>query len=81
MMLASYLSLGEASTLKGPTLLTKLLRVTSHLNGRAYAAAAQAGTALRTITVLQAYQADLRKYLNRGQGLPPEAVAEMEALA
>lgn len=42
-MLDSYLSLGEASTLKAPTLPTKPLDVTSHLNCRAYTAAGQAG--------------------------------------
>lgn len=48
-MLASYLSLGEASMLKTPTLPTKLLCVTSHLNGRVYAAACQTRAVLHTM--------------------------------
>lgn len=76
-MLASQLLLGEASTLKAPPLPTKPLHEMSHLNGRAYAAAGQTGTALHAITVLQAYQADLLKNLDQGQGLSPEAVAEL----
>ncbi len=47
------------------------------MNGRAYAAAGQAGAALHTMSVLQAYQADLLKDLDQGQGLPPEAVTEL----
>ncbi len=43
----------------------------------AYAAAGQAGAALHTMSVLQAYQADLLKVLDQGKGLPPEAVTEL----
>ncbi len=75
--LASYLSRGVASTLKAPALPSKALKDTSRLNGRAYAAAGQAGAALHTMSVLQAYQADLLKDLDQGQGLPPEAVTEL----
>ncbi len=53
--LASYLSAGVMSTLKAPALPSKLLRETSRLNGRAYVAAGQAGAALHTMSVLQAY--------------------------
>lgn len=70
--LGSSLSLGEA-----PTLPTKPLRETPRLNGRAYASAGQAGAALRTVAVLQAYQADLLKDLDQGQGLLSEPVAEL----
>lgn len=52
--LASYISVGEASTLKTASLPTKPLRVTSRLNCRAYAAAHQAGTALHKMALLQA---------------------------
>ncbi|XP_048037438.1 DLA class I histocompatibility antigen, A9/A9 alpha chain-like [Megalobrama amblycephala] len=40
----------------------------------AHVAAGQAGAALHTMAVLQAYQADLLKDLDQGQGLSPEAV-------
>ncbi|KAL0188425.1 hypothetical protein M9458_015524, partial [Cirrhinus mrigala] len=45
---------------------------TSRLNGKAYPAAGQAVGALHTMVVLQAYQADLLKDLDKGQGLSPE---------
>ncbi len=48
-MLVSYLSAGVMSTLKAPALPSKPLRETSRLNGRAYAAASQAGAALHTM--------------------------------
>ncbi len=75
--LASYLLAGVTSTLKAPALPSKPLRETSHLNGRAYAAAGQAGAALHTMSVLQAYQADLLRDLDQGQGISPEGVAEL----
>ncbi|KAL0195685.1 hypothetical protein M9458_009257, partial [Cirrhinus mrigala] len=75
--LASYLSLGEASSLKAPSLPTEPLQRTSSLNGRAYAAAGQAVASLHTMAVLQAYQADLLKDLDKGQGLSPDEVAEL----
>ncbi len=67
-LLASYLSRGVTSTLKAPALPSKPLKDTSLLNGRAYAAAGQAGAAMHTMSVLQAYQADLLKDLDQGQG-------------
>ncbi|KAL0194767.1 hypothetical protein M9458_008339, partial [Cirrhinus mrigala] len=75
--LASYLSLGKAASLKTPSLPSIPLQVTSRLNGRAYAAAGQAVGALHTMAVLQAYQADLLKDLDKGQGLSPDEVAEL----
>ncbi|KAI2646248.1 Lamina-associated polypeptide 2, isoform alpha [Labeo rohita] len=75
--LANYLSLGEASSLKAPSLPTKPLQRTSCLNGRAYVAAGQAVASLHTMAVLQAYQADLLKDLDKGQGLSPDEVAEL----
>ncbi|XP_048039521.1 uncharacterized protein LOC125264325 [Megalobrama amblycephala] len=74
---ANYLVTGSAPTLKAPFLPSKPLKMTSRLNGRAYAAAGQAGAALHTMAVLQAYQADLLKDLDQGQGLSPDAVAEL----
>ncbi|KAL0181298.1 hypothetical protein M9458_023704, partial [Cirrhinus mrigala] len=64
--LASYLSPGAASSLKAPTLPSKPLRTTSALVGKGYTAAGQAGACLHTMSVLQAYQADLLKRASRG---------------
>ncbi len=75
--LASYLSVGETSSLKAPSLPSKHLQETSCLNGRAYSAAGQAVASLHTMAVLQAYQADLLKDLDKGQGLSPDEVAEL----
>ncbi|KAL0162279.1 hypothetical protein M9458_041675, partial [Cirrhinus mrigala] len=65
-MLASYLSMGETSSLKTPSLPSKLLQVISRLNNEAYAAAGQ-----------DAYQADLLKDLDKDQVLSPKEVAEL----
>ncbi len=75
--LASYLSIGDTASLKVPSLPFKPLQDTSRLNGRAYAAAGQAVASLHTMAVLQAYQADLLKDLDNGQGLSPDEVAEL----
>lgn len=63
--------------LKTPTLQSKPLRVTSKLNGRAYAAAGQAGGAFHSVPVLKAYQANLLKDLDVSKGLAPEAVTDL----
>ncbi len=75
--LVSYLSMGETASLKVPSLPSMPLQATSRLNGRAYAAAGQAVASLHTMAVLQAYQADLLKDLDNGQGLSPDEVAEL----
>ncbi len=75
--LASYLSMGETSSLKFPSLPSEPLQDTSRLNGKAYAAAGQAVASLHTMAVLQAYQADLLKDLDNSQGLSPDEVAEL----
>ncbi len=75
--LASYLSMGETPSLKVPFLPSMPLQATSRLNGRAYAAAGQAVASLHTMAVLQAYQADLLKDLDSGQGFSPDEVAEL----
>ncbi len=75
--LASYLSMGKTASLKFPSLPSKPLQDTSRLNGKAYAAAGQAVASLHTMAVLQAYQADLLKDLDNGQGLSPDEVAEL----
>ncbi len=72
--LASYLSMGDTASLKVPSLPFKSLQDTSRLNGRAYAAAGQAAALLHTMAVLQAYQVDLLKDLDDGQGLSPVEV-------
>ncbi len=59
--LASYLSVGETSSLQAPSLPSKPLQK--------YAAAGQAVTSLHTMVVLQA---DLLKDLDKGQGLSPD---------
>ncbi len=71
--LASYLSAGG----KALALPSKPLRETSCLIGWPYAEAGQAGAALHTMSVLQAYQAELLRDLDQGQGLSPEAVADL----
>ncbi len=78
--LASYLSMGDTASLKVPSLPLKPIQDTSRLNGRAYTAAGQAVASLHTMAVLQAYQAyqaDLLKDLDNGQGLSPDEVAEL----
>ncbi len=75
--LASYLSMGETSSLKVPSLPSKPLQDTSCINGKAYAAAGQAVASLHTMAVLQAYQADLLKDLDKCQALSLDKVAEL----
>ncbi|KAL0188890.1 hypothetical protein M9458_015989, partial [Cirrhinus mrigala] len=77
--LACYLSSGETSSLKAPSLPSKpqVCQDTSHFNGGAYAAAGQAVASLHIVAVLQAYQADLLKDLNKGKSLSPDEVAEL----
>ncbi len=75
--LASYVSVGGPSSLKAPSLPSKPLQETSPLNGRAYAAADQAVALLHSMAVLQVYQADLLKDLDKCQKLSPDEVAEL----
>ncbi len=75
--LAGYLSPGSSSSLKKATLPTKPCRVTSSLVGKAFQAAGQAGAALHTMAVLQAYQADLLKDLSTGGSIDEEAFLEL----
>lgn len=58
---AGYLSMGEAPALKDPSLPTKPLRVTSRLNGRAYAAAGQAAMAVTRDRALPEAVEELRR--------------------
>ncbi|KAF4100711.1 hypothetical protein G5714_018907 [Onychostoma macrolepis] len=77
-MLATHLSPSSASSWKSrPIFPTKPCRTTSALIGKSYVAAGQAGMALHTMTILQAYQADVLKEMDEGDGLTPEAVKEL----
>ncbi len=60
-----------------PLLPSKPCRTTSALIGKSYIAAGQAGMALHTMAILQAYQADVLKEMDEGTGLTPEAVKEL----
>ncbi len=79
--LASYLSPDAASSLKAPTLPTKPLRTSSALVGKGYAAAGQAGSCLHTMAVLKAYQADLLKELDEGEGFSADDICELRRTA
>ncbi len=76
--LASHLSPSLAPSWKfRPLLPSKPCRTTSALIGKSYIAAGQAGMALHTMAILQAYQADVLKEMDEGTGLNPEAVKEL----
>ncbi len=76
--LASHLSPSLAHSWKSrPLLPTKPCRTPSALIGKSYIAAGQAGMALHTKAILQAYQADVLKEMDEGTGLTPEAVKEL----
>ncbi|KAI2661423.1 Transposon Ty3-G Gag-Pol polyprotein [Labeo rohita] len=79
--LASYLSPAAASSLKAPVLPSKPLRVTSALVGKGYTAAGQAGACLHTMSVLQAYQADLLKELDEGAEIRDCDISELRRTA
>ncbi len=76
--LASHLSPSLAPSWKSrPLLPSKPCRTTSALIGKSYIVAGQAGMALHTMAILQAYQADVLKEMDEGTGLTPEAVKEL----
>ncbi len=76
--LASHLSPSLAPSWKSrPLLPTKPCRTTSALIGKSYIVAGQAGMALHTMAILQAYQADVLKEMDEGAGLTPEAVKKL----
>ncbi len=76
--LASHLSPSLVPSCKSrPLLPTKPCRTTSALIGKSYIAASQAGMALHTMAILQAYQVDELKEMDEGTGLNPEAVIEL----
>ncbi len=80
-MLAGYLSPGAASSLKAPVLPSMPLRITSALVGKGYMAAGQAGACLHTMSVLQAYQADLLKELDEGKQVSSNDILELRRTA
>jgi hypothetical protein len=76
--LANHLAPSSAPSWKArPLLPSKACRTTSSLIGKSYMAAGQAGMALHTMAILQAYQADVLKDMDEGEGLTPEAVKEL----
>ncbi|CAM4555428.1 unnamed protein product [Leuciscus chuanchicus] len=75
--LASYLSPATASSLKAPSLPSKPVKYTSSLVHKSYAAAGQAAACLHTMSIMQAYQAELLGDLEEGGGIGPDTVAEL----
>ncbi len=61
-----------------PLLPSRPCRVTSSLVGKSYSAAGQVAATLHSMVVLQAYQAELLKELDEGEGITPEAVKELQ---
>ncbi|KAL0163894.1 hypothetical protein M9458_039647, partial [Cirrhinus mrigala] len=78
--LASYLSPGTALSLKAPTLPSKPLQTTLALVGKGYTAVGQAGACLHTMSVLQAYQADLLKKLEEDKEIKMTSLSLGEPL-
>ncbi len=74
--LASYLSPESSSSTRSPVLPNKPVRTTSALVGKAYTAAGQAAC-LHTMSLLQAYQAELFADLDEGEGIGPNVVCEL----
>ncbi|MGL5643640.1 MAG: hypothetical protein ACRCW3_02595, partial [Metamycoplasmataceae bacterium] len=80
--LASHLAPTSAASWKSrPVLPSKPCRTTSALIGKSYMAAGQAGLALHTMSILQAYQADVLKELDESEGVSPEAVKGLRMAA
>ncbi len=76
--LAAHLSPTSAPSSKShPLLPSKPCRTTSALISKSYMVAGQAGTALHTKAILQAYQAEILKEMDEGDGVTPEAVTEL----
>ncbi len=75
--LVSYLSPESSSSIKSPILPNKPVRITSALVGKAFSAAGQAAACLYTMSLLQAYQAELLMDLNEGKGISPNTVCEL----
>ncbi len=77
-MVAAHLSPNSAPSWKSrPVLPSKPCRTTSALIGKSYMVAGQAGAALHTMAILQAYQVEVLKEMDEGDGVTPEAVKEL----
>ncbi len=76
-MLMSYLSPESSSSARSTVLPTKPVRTTSALVGKAYLAAGQAAACLHTMSLLQAYQADLLADLDEDKGIGLDTVCEL----
>ncbi len=68
----------SSSSARSPVLPTKPVRTTSALVGKAYLAAGQAAACLHTMSLLQAYQADLLADLDEGEGIGPTQFTDCE---
>jgi len=79
--IASHLSPESASSFKTPALPTKPLRNTSALVGKAYSSAGQAAACLHTMSILQAYQADLLKDVSEGEEISSDVIRELRQAA
>ncbi len=75
--LVSYLFPESSSSIKSPVLPTKPVRITSALVGKAYSAAGQAAACLYTMSLLQAYQAELLTDLDEGEGISLNTVCQL----
>ncbi|CAM4628207.1 unnamed protein product [Leuciscus chuanchicus] len=75
--LASYLSPATASSLKAPALPSKPVKCTSSLVHKAYAASGQAAACLHTMSLMQAYQAELLGDSEEGGGFSADTVSEL----
>ncbi len=76
-MLTSYLSPESSSSIKSPILPNKPLRITSALVRKAFSAAGQAAACLHTMSLLQAYHAELLTDLDKGEGISPNTVCKL----
>ncbi|XDV19881.1 hypothetical protein PO909_025279 [Leuciscus waleckii] len=75
--LASSLSPATASSLKAPALPSKPVKFTSSLVHKAYAAAGQAAACSHTMSLMQAYQAELLGDSEEGGGISADTVSEL----
>ncbi len=76
-MLVSNLSPELSSSTKAPVLPTNPVSTTSALVGKAYSAAGQAAAYLHTMSLLQAYQAELLADFDEGGAIGLNAVCEL----
>ncbi len=76
--LGAHLSPTSAPSWKSrPLLPSKSCITTSALIAKSYMATGQAGAAIHTMAILQAYQAEVLKETDEGDGVTPEAVKEL----